>query len=239
MTQRLDKLVADCGFLTRSQARQAILQGRVSVDGAAARRPEEKIDPEKCAVLLDGRLLSGERYAYLMLNKPAGVVSAARDPRQRTVVDLVPPELARKGLFPAGRLDKDTTGFVLLTNDGALAHAILSPKSHIPKTYLARLDGPVTREIQAAFAEGLPLGEDICRPARLTFSEEDPTLAQVILTEGMYHQIKRMFASFGLTVLSLHRSRMGGLSLDEKLKPGQCRPLTEQELLLLQERREL
>ena len=170
-----------------------------------------------------------------MLHKPAGVVSATRDVRERTVVDLVPPQLRRPGLFPAGRLDKDTTGMMILTDDGELAHRILSPRSHVPKTYIARLDRPVTEEMVRAFAAGIPLkGEGECLPATLRVRGEQE--GEVTICEGMYHQIKRMFAVCGATVLTLKRISMGGLALDPALAEGACRELTAEELELLERR---
>ena len=231
--ERLDKLLSNQSAWSRREVRSLVWKGRVTVDGTLAKDPKEKLDPETCQIEVDGKPLLLRPYLYLMLNKPAGVVSASRDGRYPTVVDLVPEGLKRKGLFPAGRLDKNTTGLVILTDDGELAHRILSPKNHVPKTYLARLDRPVTQEMAEGFAAGVVLdGGTACLPARLDPAEE--TLARVTLREGRYHQIKRMFARYGATVLELRRLSMGGLTLDGTLAPGDCRELTPDEVLLLQ-----
>ena len=175
-----------------------------------------------------------------MMNKPKGVVRASEDRHERTVVDLVPERLFRKGLFPAGRLDKDTTGFVLLTDDGAFAHDILSPKKHIPKTYHALVDGPITEQMERDFAQGIRIGPDQTLPASLKklSSCERGDWGEVILREGLYHQIKRMFGVYGLKVLELKRVKMGRLPLDPTLKEGECRELTPEELRLVASREE-
>jgi len=230
MKQRLDRIVNSRSSLSRSEAQKAIRRGRVTVDGAVIRRPEEKVEAES-RIEVDGAPLLGE-HIYLMLNKPQGVVSATRDAKLPTVVDLVPPQLQRSGLFPAGRLDRDTEGFVLITDDGDFAHRILSPRRHVPKTYHARVDIPITEAMVQAFAEGVEIsGGDRCLPAELRLLEagEQP-LAEVILHEGMYHQIKRMFEAFGGHVVALRRVKMGALALDEMLAPGECRPLNEAEI---------
>ncbi len=234
--QRLDKLLAGQGTLSRSQARDLVRSGAVCVDGLPVRLADSKVPPG-AVVTVHGRPLQLQPYVYLMMNKPAGVVSASRDGRTKTVVELVPPYLARKGLFPAGRLDKDTTGFVLLTDDGQLAHRLLAPRNHIPKTYIATLDSPVTPRMAPAFAKGVVLADGSrCLPAQLTALGSHT--AQVVLRQGMYHQVKRMFAALGAKVTALERVAIGGLALDPALPPGHCRPLTLQELLLLQNRGE-
>lgn len=233
--QRLDKLLASQSTDSRSEVKEWIRKGLVRVNGVVELRAERKVVPETDTVEVAGERVDTSEHCYLMLDKPKGVVSATRG-SGRTVVDLVPPEYLRKGLFPAGRLDKDTTGFVLITDDGAFAHRILSPKNHIPKTYIATLDGPVNAEIIEGFESGFAIGGgDECRPARLTVLETgERELVRVVLTEGMYHQIKRMFAQFGRTVLELRRVRMGALPLDETLGEGGCRPLTQAEKALLE-----
>lgn len=232
--ERLDKLLSNQSAWSRREVRGLVWKGRVKVDGLPVTDPKQKLDPESSQIEVDGKPIRLRLYLYLMLNKPAGVVSASRDERFSTVVDLVPEELRRKGLFPVGRLDKNTTGLVVLTDDGALAHRVLSPKNHVPKTYLARLNRPVTREMAEGFAAGVPLADGtVCRPAVLVPVEE--TLAKVTIREGMYHQIKRMFAHYGATVLELRRLSMGGLTLDEALGPGQCRELTDHEVALLEQ----
>lgn len=171
-----------------------------------------------------------------MVNKPAGVLSASRDPHQQTVVDLVRDRYPRRELFPAGRLDKDSTGFVLLTDDGALAHALLSPRHHVEKTYKVTLDLPADEKMQRGFADGVTLADgERMLPARLKIEAENPTCVTVVLHQGVYHQIKRMFGVFGAGVCTLHRSAIGPVRLDPQLAPGQSRPLTEQELKSLRE----
>lgn len=231
--ERLDKLLAAQSAWSRREVKELVRRGLVTVNGVPVKAPEERLDPDADRVEVDGKEFLLRPHLYLMMNKPAGVVSASRDRRYATVVDLVPEQLRRRNLFPAGRLDKNTTGMVILTDDGLLAHRILSPKNHVPKVYLARLDQPLTPEMAEGFAAGIPLGEDgVTLPARLEPLED--RLARVTLREGMYHQIKRMFARYGATVVELRRISMGGLSLDEGLAPGQCRELTPEEVELLQ-----
>lgn len=229
--ERLDKTLSAQGALTRSEAGRAIRCGRVTVDGKVCRQAAQKIDPEQQTVALDGRELNTARFVYWMLNKPAGILCVSRDPKVPTVIDLLPAEHRRRGLFPAGRLDKDTHGLVLITDDGDFAHRMLSPRHHIPKTYHARLDKPLTEEMAEAFRAGPTLADGTrCLPARLTVLEAgDKPLAEVVIYEGKYHQIKRMFAAVGCHVDWLKRVQMGGLSLDESLAEGQCRPLTSEE----------
>ncbi|WP_312640564.1 pseudouridine synthase [Hydrogenoanaerobacterium sp.] len=230
--ERLDKLLAAQSTFSRKDVKAMVRKGLVSVNGLVVKSADLKIDMEKDKVSLCGEPVSISKYSYIMMNKPAGVVSATRDNRERTVIDLVPQELLRDGLFPAGRLDKDTVGFLLITNDGDFAHRILSPKNHVPKTYIAQLDQPIDEEIMVKFEEGfaLDLNTD-CKPARLKILETGKReLVEVILIEGMYHQIKRMFEHFGRKVVHLQRIRMGALYLDESLAPGECRELTQDEL---------
>ena len=232
--ERLDKVLAGQSTWSRREVRDWIKGGLVTVNGAPVRDPGQKIIQETDRVAVKGREITLRRNLYLIMDKPAGVVSASRDDGCPTVVDLVPPELKRPGLFPAGRLDKDTTGMVIITDDGALAHRILSPKSHVPKVYLAHIDSFITNAMIQGFAQGIPVGEEgVTLPAELVALDLD--LARVTLREGMYHQIKRMFASYGAKVLELRRVSMGGLVLDGTLGPGGCRELTPRELILLQQ----
>lgn len=232
---RLDKALSEHTILTRNELRRRIQGGAVSVNGEKVLRPESKIDPLKDSILLDGEPVYCVPI-YLMMNKPAGVVSATEDARLRTVVDLVPPSLRRKNLFPAGRLDRDTEGFVLLTDDGAFAHRILSPKKHVPKTYWVKVTGRVDEGSAEIFAEGMVLEDgSACKPALLTVLESgEKSVARVVLYEGMYHQIKRMFSQIGCHVDYLFREKIGGLPLDPTLKPGECRVITpsERDLIL-------
>ena len=226
--QRLDKVLAGQGTLSRREVKELIRKGLVRVNGQVERAADAKIAPGD-RLEVNGREIDRREHLYLMLHKPLGVVSASRDSRDTTVVDLVPEQLRRKNLFPAGRLDKETSGFVLITDDGAFAHDILSPRRHVEKEYVVRLDRPLTPQMVQAFREGMTIGEDRCLPAQLGLGE-DPLEGRVVLREGMYHQIRRMFAALGATVVALKRVRMGGLPLDPALEPGQCRELTPQEV---------
>ena len=231
MTIRLDKLIAEQAAVPRKEATRLIRIGKITADGQVMRDPAAKVDPTAQAIALSGQPLTYREHLYLMLNKPAGLLCVSRDPKAPTVLELVPPELRRRGLFPAGRLDKDTTGLVLLTDDGDWAHRLTAPKKEIYKVYRARLDGPVTPDMIRAFAEGTTLPDGTpCRPARLTVLEagEQP-LTEIAICEGRYHQIKRMFGTHGIGVLSLCRLSIGGLLLDEHLPEGGCRELTDDE----------
>lgn len=226
--ERLDKLLAGTGRWSRKEVKELVRTGRVTVDGQTAARPEEKYAPEAVITVDRERVICSGLY-YLMLHKPAGVVSATEDPRQKTVLDLLPEHLRRVGLFPAGRLDKDTEGLLLLTNDGVLAHELLSPKKHVDKTYFVRVDGALDQEDVAAFAAGMTLEDgDTCLSAGLELLER-PDEALVTLREGKYHQIKRMLAVRGKPVRYLKRLTMGPLRLDETLEKGRWRELTAQE----------
>lgn len=231
---RLDKFVADAAQLTRSVARALISRGRVTVNGQVCKKADLALQTGD-AVCADGKSLVCEEYVYIMVNKPAGVVSASADGRDKTVVDLLNGAFPRRQLFPAGRLDKASTGFVLLTDDGAFAHDILAPKRHVPKTYHVVLDTPVTPAMAEAFAAGVTLADgQRMQPARLIPDETDPFAATVVLRQGVYHQIKRMFGVLGAGVNGLHRTAIGGLSLDESLAPGAWRLLTPAEKTRLQ-----
>lgn len=227
---RLDKLVAQAADIPRAQARRAILSGQVTLNGQVCRRPDQKAE-DTAQLILGGRPLCWEEHLYLMVHKPAGVLSASRDDRQPTVVDLVRKEYPRRKLFPAGRLDKDSTGFVLLTDDGELAHALLSPRRHVEKVYQVGLDTPATEEMRRGFAQGVTLADgERMLPARLIIDPQDATRTTVVLRQGVYHQIKRMFGVFGAGVVTLHRSAIGPVSLDPALAAGQSRPLTSREV---------
>lgn len=231
---RLDKFVADAAQLTRSAARSLIAKGRVTVNGQVCKKADCALR-EGDSVCADGKPLACEEYVYIMLNKPAGVVSASTDGRDKTVVDLVGGAFPRRQLFPAGRLDKTSTGFVLLTDDGAFAHDILAPKRHVPKTYRVVLDAPVTPAMVEAFAAGVTLADgQTMQPARLIPDEADPFAATVVLRQGVYHQIKRMFGVLDAGVNGLHRTAIGGLALDEGLAPGAWRLITPEEKALIQ-----
>lgn len=226
--ERLDKIISATGKKSRREVREMVRQGRVLVDGKPAPAADMKVDPQTAVILLDGEPLGYEKFTYVMLHKPVGVLTATEDRRQETVLDLLPPELRRRALSPVGRLDKDTEGLLLLTNDGQLAHRLLSPKSHVDKVYYARVDGALEPGDIAAFAAGMTLGDGLeCLPAGLEILS--PTEALVTLREGKFHQVKRMLAARGKPVLYLKRLSMGRLRLDPALAPGAWRMLTEEE----------
>lgn len=228
MNERLDKILASQGLGSRKEAARMLREGRVTVDGQVVRDGALKADPDGCVIAVDGQRLIFRKYLYILMNKPAGVLSATEDSRQRTVLDLLPEELNRRGLFPAGRLDKDTTGLLIITDDGDFAHRMLSPRSHVVKRYAARTQRSITDEDIAAFAAGVQSGGDRFAPARL-WAEEEDGLAFVEVTEGKYHQVKRMFEATGNRVLQLTRVQIGGLALPEDLAPGQVRVLEQNE----------
>ena len=226
--ERLDKIISATGKKSRREVREMVRQGRVLVDGKPAPAADMKVDPQTAVILLDGEPLGYEKFTYVMLHKPAGVLTATEDRRQETVLDLLPPELRRRALSPVGRLDKDTEGLLLLTNDGQLAHRLLSPTAHVDKVYYARVDGALEPGDIAAFAAGMTLGDGLeCLPAGLEILS--PTEALVTLREGKFHQVKRMLAARGKPVLYLKRLSMGRLRLDPALAPGAWRMLTEEE----------
>ena len=229
---RLDKILSTQLNISRTDAKQMIKKGRVSVNGIPAKSGDVKI-ADADIVAVDGNEISYSRFVYIMMNKPKGVISASDGKGEKTVVDLVPSDMQRRGLFPAGRLDKDTTGFVLLTDDGEFAHSILAPSRHIDKTYVVTLDKPVTPEAVADFRSGMELNGEKLLQADAEIISEDATVCRVVLRQGLYHQIKRMFKKHGLTVLELKRVKMGNLPLDDSLLPGECRYLSQKELDLI------
>ena len=231
--ERIDKITAVALNISRKDAAQLIKQKRITVNGKAVKSVNEKIDEANDAVCCDGEQIIYNKYVYIMMNKPKGVISASDGKNEKTVVDILPDDMKRKGLFPAGRLDKDTTGFVLITDDGDFAHKILSPKNHIPKTYIAGLDKPIDDIVIDGFEKGVQLKDDLCMPASLKSISENRTVCEVTIKQGMYHQIKRMFSKYGITVTSLKRIKMGSLSLDETLKEGESRYLSKNELELI------
>lgn len=229
MSMRLDRLLSELGAASRSELRQIIRRGRVSVDGAVVTEPERRVDPETSEIRLDGALLCYRRFRYFMMDKPAGVLSVTEDRKQRTVLELLPPELKRLELFPVGRLDKDTSGLLLLTNDGDFAHRVISPKSGVKKRYRAETEGIPDEEDARAFAEGLTLGDGTkCLPAELEITGGE--LCFVTVMEGKYHQVKRMLASRGKPVRALRRLSVGELALGEELGPGGFRELEKSDL---------
>ncbi len=230
--QRLDKIIASQGKYSRSDVRKLVRNGDVTVNGRVANDCGFKADAESDVIIVCGEKLGYSEFIYIMLNKPQGVVSASRSPGEKTVVDLVPDTLKRPGLFPAGRLDKDTTGFVLITDDGAFAHDILSPKKHIEKTYIAVLDRAMGEEELERFRNGVVLADGYeCLPAHIAPLSDDRLTVEIKLREGKYHQIKRMAAACGSHVDKLKRVAMGSLMLDSSLAEGECRLIGSDELM--------
>ena len=230
---RLDKYLADMGCGTRQEVKKFIRSGQVSVDGIVVKKPETKVEQTVQEVFLNGEKVGYESFEYYMLNKPAGVISATEDQSCQTVVDLIK-DKKRKDLFPVGRLDKDTEGLLLITNDGALAHRLLSPKKHVDKCYFARICGKVTEEDVRSFEKGVNIGSqeqpEITMPGKLEIiTSDDISKIRLTIQEGKFHQVKRMFQAVG-KVIYLKRLRMGTLILDENLGIGEYRPLTKEEL---------
>lgn len=234
-SERLDKLLSSTGLWSRREVKELVRQGRVTVDGARAKKPEDKYDPAVSGLAVDGEAVDCALYVYLMLHKPAGLLSATEDKHQKTVLDLLPGHLRRRGLFPVGRLDKDTEGLLLLTDDGPLAHRLLSPRRHVDKVYYARVEGGLDSSDVSALAQGMLLEDGLrCLPAELEILEGGGA-CRVTLREGKYHQVKRMLAARGKPVGYLKRLSMGGVALDESLAKGRWRPLTAEELQILRE----
>lgn len=228
--ERLDKFIANQGQLSRKDARTVIWKGEVTVNGTVKKLIDEKISPESDEVCINGAEVSYRKFLYIMLNKPKGVVCSTKDGVSPTVLSLLPENLKREGLFPAGRLDKDTEGFVLLTDDGALAHRMLAPKSHVEKLYYCELLKPCEGFYSDAFIKGIEfLTGEVCLPAKFEQGSE-PNTAYVTLHEGMFHQVKRMFEVLGNEVVYLKRLRIGGLVLDEKLALGECEEILHKDV---------
>lgn len=230
--ERLDKLLAGTGKWSRREVKALVRQGLVRVDGRLAASAEDKLDPAAAIITVAGETISLCRFTYVMLHKPAGVLTATEDRKQPTVLDLLPPELRRIDLAPVGRLDKDTEGLLLLTNDGELAHRLLSPKYHVDKRYLARVDGELSAADTEAFGRGMTLGDGLeCLPAGLEVLPDRVCI--VTLREGKFHQVKRMLAARGAPVLYLKRLSMGPLTLDDSLAAGAYRLLRAEEISAL------
>lgn len=248
MKARLDKILADSGLGTRSSVRDLIKSGTVKVNGISEKDPGKKVDTDMDEIIVRGELIDFRDKVYYMLNKPAGVITATEDKKQTTVIDLIK-DKKRRDLFPVGRLDKDTLGLLLITNDGDLAHRLLAPGKHVKKTYLVRVDGIITDEIKSGIEKGVDIGDEkLTAPAELReiklLEDADVTAAgeqaadgvseaEITITEGRYHEIKRMFEAFGLNVIYLKRLSMGGLKLDPDLQEGQWKILSEEEIVLL------
>ncbi|MDE7389961.1 MAG: rRNA pseudouridine synthase [Lachnospiraceae bacterium] len=225
--ERLDKVLSSQGICSRKEARSLAAKQRIKVNGEVIKKSDVKIDPEKDTIEVDGTAVEYRRYLYIMMNKPSGVLSASTDKKAQTVIDLLPPELRRSGLFPAGRLDKDTTGLLIITDDGDFAHNMLSPKNKVYKLYCAKLDGELEENKIKILESGITLKDGTCfKPARISLpNPNDRTIAEIEICEGKYHQVKRMFQSVGLTVIQLKRLRIGGLCLDKELFEGKSRIL--------------
>ncbi|GLY10318.1 pseudouridine synthase [Pseudobacillus badius] len=232
---RIDKLLANIGYGSRKEVKQLLKAGAVTVNGEAVKDAKTHVDPEKDRIMLYDEEVYYREFIYLMMNKPPGVISATEDVKDETVVDLLEADHAVFQPFPVGRLDKDTEGLLLLTNDGVLAHQLLSPKKHVPKTYFAVIEGEVTEEDTAAFQQGVTLDDGyLTKPGELNILKSGPRSdIELTITEGKFHQVKRMFEAVGKRVVYLQRISMGPLQLDEELNLGEYRELTEEEVALL------
>jgi len=226
---RLDKLISECGIASRREVALAARRGQVLVNGIPCKRPDTHINEDTDKIVYMGEDVLYRRFTYVMLNKPEGYISATEDGALPVVTELLPERLRRMGLFPSGRLDRDTVGLMILTNDGALSHKLLSPKHHAEKVYFYRLQAPLTEGAEASFSEGMTIGGEVCKPARLSPSE-DRESGYVTLTEGKYHQVKRMFEALRNKVVFLERVSFGGVSLDRSLARGNWRYLTDGEI---------
>ena len=231
---RLDKFLVACAVGSRTEVKNFLKSGRVTVNGKKEKSAKLQINEETDEICFDGQKLDYEEFVYYMMNKPQGVISATEDPKHKTVLDLLDDLARSKEVFPVGRLDIDTHGLLLLTNDGKLAHALLSPKRHVDKTYLAQVKGIMTEEDIETFAQGIPLKGFTCQPAKLELvsvdAEKNQSLVRVTIAEGKFHQVKRMVAYCGKEVVDLQRLTMGTLTLDEDLKSGEWRRLSKEEL---------
>lgn len=228
--ERLDKIISGGGGISRSDARKLILKGKASVNGVTVKDIAFKVDPNKDEICLFGESVNYKKYLYLIMNKPKGVLTATEDKNKQTVIDLIPDELRRRDLFPVGRLDKDTTGLLIITNNGDFAHKLLSPNQKIPKKYLVTLDGEVGEDLILKFKNGLTLVDGTELSSATLEILTDKHTALVTITEGKYHQIKRMFGLFNLGVNELKRVSFAGLELPETLLEGEIRELTVNEL---------
>ena len=234
---RLDKFLVACAVGSRTEVKNLLKSGRVTVNGKKEKSAKLQIYEERDEIRFDGQVLEYEEFVYYMMNKPQGVISATEDPKHRTVLDLLDDLARTKEVFPVGRLDIDTHGLLLLTNDGKLAHTLLSPKRHVNKTYLAQVKGVMTQEDVERFAKGIPLKDFTCQPAKLEIVSVNPvknqSLVRVTIAEGKFHQVKRMVSYCGKEVVDLQRLTMGTLALDENLERGEWRRLTKEELEVL------
>ena len=230
---RLDKAISDCLPCTRKEATKLIRGRRVRVDGEICTKPDSKIDEKTAEISVDGKMLNLRSNIYIMLNKPSGLISATEDVREKTVLSLLPDEYMTKGLFPAGRLDKDTTGLLILTNDGELTHRLLSPKNKHEKTYIAQVDVPFEADDAQKVENGIMLDDGMSCPVVLEVCEDNPRCASITITEGRFHEVKRICAAIGKHVTALERVNFCGIPLDESLERGEWRHLTDEELEVL------
>ena len=231
--ERIDKIISEQTYYTRREIKKLISQGLIYVNGEQVKKPESKYDKTNISIKINGEEIEIKEHIYLLLNKPKGYISSTEINSQKTVLDLVPDKYKNRNLFPAGRLDKDTTGLMLITDDGNFAHNILSPRKHVKKEYEVTLDIPVTETMAKGFREGVNLNDGECKSAGLEITGE--YTAKVVLTEGRYHQIKRMFGCYGAKVVELNRICMGNLYLPKDLKLGEVKEVTQEELLKIQE----
>ncbi len=230
-TERIDKILASCTGRSRKEVKQILRSGAVRLDGSAVRSPDLRADPETAVITVDGVRLVYKKYIYIMLNKPAGVVSSTDEKGMATVLDLVDEEARRRNVFPAGRLDRDTTGFILLTDDGAFAHEILAPGKHVEKTYLVTAEHRLSDAQIRTLEQGIEMDGETLQPCVLTVVSDGPQpVYELRIRQGKYHQIKRMFAFVDNRVLALRRTAMGGLALDPSLREGEWRELTPEEV---------
>lgn len=229
MLMRLDKYISDAMGVSRQDAKKLLSKGAVAIDGKVVKKGDAKVSDAN-RILVNGKLLEYKQFVYIMLNKPKGVVSATDDKNDTTVVDLVKADYPKRNLFPAGRLDKTSTGFVLLTDDGDFAHDILAPKKHVSKEYIVTLDAEINEEIIGSFNSGVTLADGTLLKSAVLEATSDPMVVKVVLKQGVYHQIKRMFGVFDIGVNELHRTHIGDVELDSTLAPGQYRELTAEEL---------
>ena len=232
--ERIDKIISEQTYYTRKEIKKLISKGMVYVNGEQVKKSETKYDENNIELKINGQEIEIKKHVYLLLNKPKGYVSATEDDSQKTVLDLVPEKYKNRNIFPAGRLDKDTTGLMLITDDGEFAHNILSPRKHVKKEYEVTLDVPVTETMVQGFKEGVSLNDGECKSAVLEITGE--YTAKVTIIEGRYHQIKRMFGCYGAKVVELNRICMGNLYLPKQLKLGEVKEATQKELQEIQER---
>lgn len=225
---RIDKILSSQNIASRKEIKMLIKQGRIKVNGQVVLKPEDKFDPESCEIVLDDKPVLYKKFIYIMLNKPKGVVSASRDTREKTVLDLLPEEFMRRDLFPVGRLDRNTEGLLIITDDGDFSHRLLAPKSHVNKLYEAVVDRKLTEADIEKFRNGVSEGGDDFLPADMKIIGEN--IALVEICEGKFHQVKRMFHAVGAEVIELKRLRIGGLVLDKNLLPGESRELSAEEI---------